>query len=486
MAIVTAGKICEVVGGKWVSGPSDVKVKGIICKSISVRPGFLYFDVTGGKGGDKNILRALKHGAVAVVISKHKKSLPFANKDIAVFSVAKVWDAFWTTVKFYRDMCNIPVIGVTGTSGKTTTKEMITSIFRTRWRVLKTAGNLNLPHYVPSHIMRMKNGYQAAVFEIGMNRPGQISKQAKIIQPKVGIITHIGTGHIEYLGSYENVIKEKAGIIVGIPKDGYLILNADDPATKKIDVSHFKGKIIYYGIKNKANYMADHIEFTDRGTNFTAIMDGNRHKFFIPIFGKHNVYNALAAIAASRIFNFDIKSIRNGLKQYRKPYMRLQMMKGIRNTTIINDTYNANPDSMIAGLEVLSTLAKGKTSVAVLGNMLEQGEFAAKNHRLVGEKAAELGINWLVTVGRLAREIAIGASAKSTVIKTWSFRWKKDAIAFLRSNLPSGAVVLVKGSRGSYMEQIVKGIKVQIIHEIKEQTTHEIKEQTTHEIKEVK
>lgn len=463
MATVTAGKLCEVVGGKWVSGPSGVKIKGIIIKHSSAKPGFLYFDVKGGRGGDRNILEALRNGATAVVISKHKKVLPFDNKEIAVFSVPKVWDAFWKTVKFYRDMYNIPVVGVTGTSGKTTTKEMVASIFRTRWKVLKTSGNLNLPHYVPSHIMRLKNGYQAAVFEIGMNRPGQIRKQAKIIQPKVGIITHIGAGHIAHFGSYENVILEKSGIMDGIPDDGYLILNADDYSTPKINLSRFKGKVIYYGINNQAEYMAENIDFTNSGTNFTAIMDGGRHKFFIPTFGKHNVYNALAAIAASRIFNFDIKSIRKGLKTYRKPYMRLQIMRGIRNTTIINDAYNANPDSMIAGLEVLATLAKGKTSVAVLGNMLEQGKYAVENHRMVGEKAAELGIDWLVTVGKLAQEIAKGASAKSSVIKTWSYKWKKDAVAFLKANLPHGAVVLVKGSRGSYMEHLVREIKGQSI-----------------------
>lgn len=459
MAIVTAGNICEAIGGTWFSGPQNQRIKGIIVKCVSAQPGYLYFDVKGGRGGDENILEALRNGASAIVISKYKKKLPFVNDNIAVFSVPKVWDAFWDTVKFYRNMYDIPVVGVTGTSGKTTTKEMVASIFRNKWKTLKTTANLNLPHFVPSHIMRLKNGYQAAVFEIGMNRPGQISKQSSVILPKVGIITHIGTGHIQYFGSYERVIKEKAGIMDGIPNDGFLILNADDAATSQIDLSNFKGRVIYYGLKNKADYMAENIEFLKTGMNFTAVMEGKRHKFFIPIFGKHNVSNALAAIAAAKVFNFDVKTIRKGLSNYTKPRMRMQIVRGIRNSTIINDTYNANPDSVIAGLEVLAELSKGKTSIAVLGNMLEQGTFAVENHRKVGAKAAEYNISWLVTVGKLAQEMAKGAAAQSPRIKTWSFNYRNDAAAFLRSSLPPGAVVLVKGSRGSYMENLVRQIK---------------------------
>lgn len=459
MRTLTAGKLCTVIGGKLINGNPEVKVKGIMSKCDSVIPGLSYFDVKGGKGGDRNILEAIKNGAVAIVISKHKKVLPFEDKEFPVISVPKLWEAFWKAVTYYRNLCDIPVVGVTGTSGKTTTKEMLSSIFSRRWRVLKTLGNLNLPDFVPSHIMRLRYGYQAAVFEIGMNRPGQIAKQARIIQPKVGVITHIGTGHIEHLGSYENVILEKSGIIQGIPDDGFLVLNVDDPATGKIDISGFKGRIIYYGLKNQADFMAEKIEYKDEGTFFTALINGIPNRFFIPTFGQHNVYNALAAIAVARVYDFDIKTIRLGLGSYRKPHMRLQIVKGIRNCKLINDTYNANPDSMMAGLEVLATLAKGRTSVAVLGNMLEQGTFAIENHRRVGEKAADLKVDWLITVGTLAKEIAKGATAKSKDMKIWSFRLKSQAIPFLRKSLPEESVILIKGSRGSYMERLVKELK---------------------------
>lgn len=457
---VTAGKICEVMNGNLIRGDTEALVKGVMSKCKSVKPGLLYFDVRGGKGGNENILEAIENGAMGVVISKHKKLLPFEDPKIPVIAVPKVWGAFWDCVKFYRDMYDIPVVGITGTSGKTTTTEMVASIFKRRWKVLKTIGNMNLPDFVPSQIMRLQYGYQAAVFEIGMNRPGHVSKQSRIVQPRVGVITHIGAGHVEHLGSLENVIKEKAGIIEGIPDNGCLVLNADDPASSKVDISGFKGKIIYFGLINKADYMAKNIAYSNNGMTFTVNLEGIDQRFSIPSFGEHNVKNALAAIAAARFFNFDAEVIRQGLAKYRRPKMRLQIYKGINNTTLINDTYNANPESVTAGLQVLSELAKGKTGVAVLGNMLEQGAYAVENHRKVGRKAAELKTDWLVTVGQLAREIAKGAALSSKEIKIWSYILKSQAIRFLKQSLPSDSVVLVKGSRGAYMERVVKELKL--------------------------
>lgn len=456
MSVVTAGKMCQVFGGDWIRGNEETRINGLTCRCVDAKPGQLYFDVKGGKGGDSNILEALKNGATAIVISKYKKNLPFDDPRIPVIAVPKVWEAFWSAIKFYREMYNIPVVGVTGTSGKTTTTAMITAIFRRRWKVLKTIGNLNLPHFVPSQIMRLKWGYESAVFEVGMNRPGQISKQSRVIQPQVGVITHIGTGHIEHLGSYENVIAEKSGIMVGIPSDGCLVLNSDDPATMKIDLSGFKGKVIYYSLINPADIMAQDIQFSDNGTSFKVKLLGKIHSFFIPTYGKHNVYNALAAIAAARYYEFDINTIRLGLARFRKPHMRLQIVRGINNSVIINDTYNANPDSIMAGLEVLNTLAKGRNSVAVLGNMLEQGEFSAEHHRKVGEKAEELKIKWLITVGTLAKDFANGVKSKNMFIK--SFNWTEQAVKYLRENLPGNSVVLVKGSRGAHMEWVVRGL----------------------------
>lgn len=454
MSKVTAGTLCKVMGGNWINGKINTEIYGIMNNSTKVKRGYLYFNI---KEGNHNILEAIKNGAAAVVISQIQKKPPINNPNVVVIAVPDLWVAFWKTVKYYRDMHNIPVVGVTGTSGKTTTTEMIASIFSRRWKTLMTPNNLNMPQFVPRHVMRLNNGFEAAVFEIGMNSPGQISSQSRIFQPKAGVITNIGAGHLEYLGSIKNVIIEKSSIMEGIPSDGCLVLNIDDPSTKRINLSEFKGKVIYYGLNNMAHYMASDIEFNHNGTSFKGLIDGKKYQFFIPTFGKHNVYNALAAIAVARFFKFDVKTIIEGLMKFPKPHGRLQFVKGIKNSILIDDTYNANPVSVKAGLEVLATQAGNKNSVAVLGNMLEQGKYTIENHRKVGQELEKLKINWLITVGTFAKEIAKGV--RSNKVKIWSFDWNQEAIDFLRNNLPENSVILVKGSRGARMENVVRGLK---------------------------
>ncbi len=459
MVSFAARQLLKPMSGKWIKGDQNTVISGFINKASKVKPGYMFFDVKGGKTGQRNISRAIENGAAAVVVAEKNYEQQLFEDDgvpAAVITVDDVWEAFWSVVKLFRELHHIPVVGVTGSSGKTTTTHMIASIFSRRWKIYKTKRNLNLPEYLPAQIMRLQNGYEAAVFEIGMHRRGQVGRQSSIIQPEVAVITNIGPAHVEYLGNLEQIILEKSDIIKGMPGHGCLVLNADNPATKKIDLSDFKGKIVYFGLKNKADYTASEILIKGRGTYFRASVDGKKHYFFIPVYGRHNVYNALAAIAAARYYNFDIETIKAGLAGFSQPKMRLQILPGLRESVLIDDTYNANPDSIIAGLEVLKELSRKKISVAVLGDMLEQGEYALENHRKVGRKVEELKINWLITVGELAREIA--GAIKSSKIKKWSFDNTWEAASFLRKALPGKSVVLVKGSRGSRMERVVKAI----------------------------
>lgn len=453
--------ICEAVGGKLVQGEAGNRVLGVMARCAYIKPGYLYFDVVGGRGGDRNILEAKENGATTFVISKYKRKLPFDDPEMAVIAVPKVWGAFWKFVAFYRGQFKIPVIGVTGSSGKTTTKEMLAAILGQRWQVMKTRSNLNLPDFVPGHVFRIRKHHGAAVFEMGMNGPGQIAKQSRAVKPNIGIITHIGQGHVGAFNSKEEVIKEKSDIMAGIPEDGHLLLNADDPNTAKIDLADFKGQVHYFGLQNKAEITATDIRTNTGGTRFKAVAPGFREEFFIPTFGHHNVSNALAAILAARLTGVETGQIKKGLVRYRKPYMRLQVVNGIRQTLLINDTYNANPDSVIAGLDVLKLLSSGRKSVAVLGNMLEQGQYSVEAHRQVGKKAAALQLDLLITVGQSAREIARGAlQAGMAKEKVFSFAWRPQAGLYLHKTLPDKAVVLFKGSRGVYLERVVKMLKV--------------------------
>lgn len=452
--------ICEAVGGKLVQGDAGCGVSGVMARCAYIKPGYLYFDVVGGRGGDRNIMQALENGATAFIISKYKKKLPFDDKDVAVIAVPKVWEAFWKFVAFYRDQFNIPVIGVTGTSGKTTTKEMLAAILSRKWLVMKTRSNLNLPDFVPGHVFRIRKNHGAAVFEMGMNGPGQIGKQSRAVRPNIGIITHIGQGHVGAFNSKEGVIREKSDIMAGIPANGHLLLNADDPNSAKVDLTGFKGQVHYFGIKNEAEITASDIRTDTGGTRFKVKAPGFGEEIFIPTFGRHNVSNALAAILAAKLTGVETEHIKKGLAKYRKPSMRLQVVKGMRDTLLINDTYNANPDSVIAGLDVLKLLSAGKKSVAVLGTMLEQGQYTVEAHRRVGKKAAALQIDLLVTVGQAAREIARGALlAGMAKEKVFSFAWRPQAWLYLHKALPEKAVVLFKGSRGAHLERVVKMLK---------------------------
>lgn len=453
--------IREALDGTLVRGNDEHEVSGIMARWAYTKPGYLYFDVVGGPGGDRNMLKALENGATAFVISKYKKNLPFKDAEVTVIAVPKVWEAFWKFVAFYREQFRIPVIGVTGTSGKTTTKEMLAAILRRKWQVMKTKSNLNLPDFVPGHVFRINKKHGAAVFEIGMNGPGQIGKQSRAVKPNIGIITHIGQGHVGAFNNKEEVIKEKSDIMIGIPQDGHLLLNADDPNTAKIDLAGFKGQVHYFGLKNKAEITGHDIRTDITGTRFIARAPGLQEEFFIPTFGRHNVSNALAAIMAARLAGVAVGDIKTGLAKYRKPAMRLQVVKGIKRALLINDTYNANPDSVIAGLEVLKLLATGRKSVAVLGTMLEQGKYRIDAHRRVGRKVAELQIDLLVTVGQSAGEIArgaLGAGMDEKKVVSFARRWQ--AGQYLQKALPDKAVALFKGSRGAYLEQVVKMLKV--------------------------
>ncbi|ADG82608.1 UDP-N-acetylmuramoylalanyl-D-glutamyl-2,6-diaminopimelate/D-alanyl-D-alanyl ligase [Thermincola potens JR] len=453
--------LCKVTNGVLRQGDPQQKITGIMSRCKAVKPGQVYFDVKGGPGSDENILVALDKGAVALVISKHKKKLPFNNHKISVIAVPKVWDAFWDCVSYHRDQFNIPVVGVTGTSGKTTTKEMIASIFKKKWgKILKTEQNLNLPSFVPGHIMRLTAEHKAAVFEIGMNRRGHVAKQSRVIKPMIGIITNIGQAHVGMLGSKEAVIEEKGSIIEGIPKNGYLLINADDENSGKLDLSSFQGKTLRFGIKNKADYVAEDIATGLDFVSFKTVIYGKEEQIRVPISGKHNVYNALAAIAASTLLNIEVKYIKQGLAGFRRPKLRLQLVKGINDSLLINDTYNANPDSVIAGLEVLKELAKDRTSIAVLGNMLEQGVFTNEAHQRVGRRVQELGIDYLITIGKLARQIAVGARKHGMPEeKIKSFDQRYEGSFYLKKHMPHRAVCLFKGSRAVYLDKMVEYLK---------------------------
>ncbi|NLU42339.1 MAG: UDP-N-acetylmuramoyl-tripeptide--D-alanyl-D-alanine ligase [Firmicutes bacterium] len=340
-----------------------------------------------------------------------------------------------------------PVIAVTGSAGKSTTKEMIASILSQRWRVLKSFGNNNAPSHIRKLLRKLKPYHRACVLEFGASRRGMIAQHCRIKRPTIGIITLLGTAHIGKFGGMKRLIETKSELIKGMHPDGVLILNRDDPRTPRLERGGFRGKTIYFGIEKPCHYRGRDVSFVKGGMRFTAHVDGADRRFFIPIYGRHNVYNALAAIAAARQLGFSVEHIRRGLARYFRMARRMRVRKGIRDITVIDDSYSATPEAVKAAIDVLVRLKGSRTSVAVLGGMAELGGRSERIHGEIGEYATNKGVDRLITVGDKGWLIRRGAVRRGMPLgRTLHFRSLGSAVLLLPRAVPPGSIVLVKAS----------------------------------------
>jgi UDP-N-acetylmuramoyl-tripeptide--D-alanyl-D-alanine ligase len=350
------------------------------------------------------------------------------------------------------------VVGVTGSTGKTTTKDMVASVLETRLRTLKTAGNFNNEIGLPLTLLALDETCEAAVVEMAMRGPGEIDCLSRIARPDGAVITNIGETHLELLGTVSNIAAAKGELLEHIPPGGFALLNAESPYIRR-EAGRCRGKVIFFSMDSPADITAENIRPEGGGSRFTAVMDGGSHEFFLPVPGRHNVMNALAAIGVGLEMGLTAAEIARGLTAVSLTGMRLEMIEagGLK---IINDAYNANPASTKAALQVLVEQAGDRRAVAVLGDMLELGQRAAQGHREVGETTAGLGLDYLVAVGGLAAGAADGALAAGMPgDRVFRCEDNAGAVEILDKLLEDGDVVLVKGSRGMRMEQIVQHLK---------------------------
>ncbi len=357
-----------------------------------------------------------------------------------------------------------PMIAVAGSSGKTTTKEMIASILKQKWNILKSPANRNNRSHIRRHVKRIKKSHRAVVLEFGMSGPGHLARSCQIIKPNIAIITMVGTAHIgNFGGSLSNLIHAKAGLIRHMQPRGTLFLNADDNNSRRLPRKNFRGKIMTVGIKNQAKYMAHHISYARGGMAFQVKLGGRGHDFFIPIYGKHNVYNALFAIAVTHSLGFSPGIIKAGLRSYQRPTHRLRVYRLKRGIRLIDDTFNANPNSVKAALDVLTTISKHK-NVAVLGSMGELGRYSQRGHSSVGKYAASKrkNLSRLYTYGKEAQQIG-WAAVKAGFPRDRVMRSVNRTTLHrnLKRYLQPGSTILVKGSHSMAMNKTVRFIKLQ-------------------------
>ncbi len=439
MEKISLKKIAEWCG---VSTRLDGFVEKISTDSRDIDKATLFIALKGERFDANDFVpEVLAKGAKAVVCSRYE------GDDERVILVEDTGKALLDIATGYRKGFDIPFVALTGSVGKTTTKGMIYSVLSEKFNTLRTEGNLNNEIGVPKTLFRLESSHEAAVIEMGMNHFGEISRLSKTVCPDIGVITNVGTAHIENLGSRNGILKAKSEILDGMKKGSPLVINGDSDILNKVSADDFK--VVRFGLDG-GDVVAENIDPSSLGSGFTVKYKNETARAFVPSQGVHNVYNGLCAIAVGLLLGMTLEECVRGLRNFAPEGMR-QKITSVKGMTFIEDCYNANLDSMCAALETLKSL-KIKRTVAVLGDMLELGDFSEEAHKRVGEKAFETECGMVVTFGSEAQNIAKSFAENGGIAKAFSD--KTELTEFLRENLEEGDTVLFKGSRGMKMEEI--------------------------------
>lgn len=452
MQRLNVNDIVKATNGKLICGDGGFEISEIITDSRKAGSNMLFVPIAGeNNDGHDFIGSAFEKGADAVIT--HRDIPAVSGKNI--IRVADTRIALGDIAAYYKEKYNLPTVAVTGSVGKTTTKDMLSAVLAMKYNTLKTQGNYNNDIGLPLTIFRLSEKHEMAVLEMGMSAKGEIRYLAEIAKPDVAVITNIGMSHIEKLGSQENIYLAKMEVCEDFTQDNLLILNGDDKfLVRKTD----KCRCLTYGIENKdCDIVAENIENMGiDGTKFTAKINGKDEEFYIRVPGVHNIYNALAAILCGIHFGVDIRDIKDGIRESQPTNMRMEV-KNTGGITVIDDCYNASPDSIRAALRVLCDLSTSR-KIAVLGDVLEMGGFAEKELYELGTEI--YGVDMLVTVGEVAKFIAKGATFAG-MENVVSFTKNDDAIDFLLEKIEDGDGVLVKASRGMHFEEITNALKTE-------------------------
>lgn len=485
MIPVKVEQLIAAVGGELLTGNVNQIIKNVTIDSREQAEAALFVPIIGEKtDGHKYVAGALNNGAKTLFLQKEsayrEEILGLAEKaEASVIAVENTVVALQSFAAWYRGCFPVPVVGITGSVGKTTTKEMIAAALETEKKVLKTIGNKNSQIGLPLMMFYLDETYDIAVIEMGMSEVGEMKNLSFVAKPECAVMTNIGVAHIAQLGSKENIRKEKLNIVNQFDGNSVLFVNGNDILLKEtateitqnsinIDCDEItkpvlaRTKAVTFGIGDGFDVSAKDLVTGGSGISFTAVIKEKDAEKQLPVnlqvYGNHNVMNALAAIAVAMRYGISPETAAEGLAQYEPIAMRGQI-KEHQGIIWIDDTYNASPDSMKSGAQVMLSL-KGERHIAVLADVLELGETSEELHREVGAYLAFLreqgrSTEILVTVGTQAAFIAEEAK-KQGMQKVYSFFSNAEAVACLKNTLRAGDVVLVKGSRGMHTEEIIK------------------------------
>jgi UDP-N-acetylmuramoyl-tripeptide--D-alanyl-D-alanine ligase len=444
-------QIAELAGAKLESGDGNILIKKVSTDSRTTKGGDLFVALAGENfDGHKFVEAAAQAGAAGAVVDLNWQGQ--VPKSFAILRAEDPLRAYQNLAANYRKSLPLKVLAITGSNGKTSTKDFAAAVLGRRFRVTKTEGNFNNHVGLPRTMLEATSEDEIAVWELGMNHPGEIAALAKIAAPDAAIITNVGVAHIEFMGSREAIAAEKGALAEAVGPDGWVILNADDPLSNEI-AQRTRARVDFAGT-SAGSVCAGEIQQSASGSEFTILEGAHRCRAQLPVPGMHMVQNAILAVAAGRAFGLSLEECATQLASAPLTRARLQI-KEIHGVQFIDDSYNANPDSMKAALRTLVELdAEGKR-IAVFGEMRELGVESERGHREIGEEAATLGIDQLIAIGELGELIAQGARAAG-LEKASAVASVDEAVELLGEIAIAGDLVLVKGSRFARTERVLE------------------------------
>lgn len=455
---IDAKKILEICNGKLLTNNIENKFNDFIIDSRQIKQRDCFVAINGeNSNGNIYLKMALENGAsVCLIDEEPAEEILKEYHDRTIIEVNDTIKALQEIAKYKRSLYDIPVVAVTGSVGKTSTKDIIASVVGQKFNVLKTEGNFNNHLGLPLTLLKLKD-HTAVVVEMGMNHFNEISVLTDIAKPTVAVITNIGTSHIGNLGSRENILKAKLEILEGLQPGGSIIINNDNDLLHNWAQAVDNSNVFTYGIENKSLFNAKNIKENNNQSEYKINIKGKEYTVKVPVMGRHFVYNSLCAMAVAKALNIEPEDAIQGISSFKLTEKRMDFRKIKNNVIVLADYYNASYDSMKSALEVVRDYNANR-KIAVLGDMLELGEFSEKLHNDVGAEVYKNKIDVLITVGKLAKHIAKTAKKLGTK-EVYECESNIEAIKMLKNTIKDGDLILLKASNAMNFGEILEKIQ---------------------------
>lgn len=450
--------ILKITKGKLISGSDKLIIRTFSTDSRTLKKSDFFVPVRGENfNGHDYIKQAIEKGISGFFYSEKINDELLKHKNITAVKVKDTLKAYMAIGADYRSKFIIKSIGITGSCGKTTAKEMVFEVLNKKFKTLKTLSSINSEIGLPATVFNLDKTYKASVMEMGMRAPGQIRELAKIVQPDIGIITIITPAHFEFFGSIEAIIKAKGELLEEIKSSGTLLLNADDPNHIYFE-KKFKGRVLKISIEKKSDLKADNIRSKGlNGTYFDIKIKNKVHTFFIPLLGKHNVYNALFAIECGLIYKVPPEEIKKALRSYSQQNMRMQKIKLKNGAVVFNDAYNSNPGSARSAVETLKLFGGKYRKIIVLADMLELGKITEESHRDLGRITAKADPDIVYVTGNFRKYIYEGAVENGySKDRIFMFDNVQKTAKHLAKIIKKQDLIILKASRKVGLEKIIE------------------------------